>query len=409
MNRLAYWSKETNSKTGEKFEAFLTYLRVAHNGNADIDAFINSEYGERIARFLHTRFLYEEDPMGEDALQYFRTLGLKKEIFENEDYYTRWEILTPLRMYEPSDSGRKYPLVVANHGGSNAIETEEFCFGFPEIAAQEGFMVLYLQNTNWQNVNRVLQLIKKQYPVDEERVYITGYSQGGYQATSTYFRIPEKFAAAAPCGNDIFRTYDNFNVPYTEEEFRNLKEIFVPIMQVVGCCEASSFVPVNDWKPRKDWGTEGCSELYKDPRRNDEKDPTRIKGGKRRFSNMPVPPEGVDKHEWMISRLNLRMETLGCEPRDPKRCIAYLETPEDELHHILGFYGDEEKIETYYGYKHYISNIWNKDRINAFRFVAIENSPHWTPATMGMLVWDFFKRFRRDKHTGKIVEDEYHY
>jgi len=413
MNRLDYWSKETNPEMGAKFEAFREYLEVAHDGTMDIEALLDSEYGEALAKILQTRFTYEEDPVGEATLAYFRELGLKKEIYEDEDFYARWEILTPLAMYEDVGQNYKsnwnYPLVIANHGGSNTIEAEEFCFGLPQIAAKEGFMVLYLQNTNWQNVDRVLGIIAEKYPLDKERVYMTGYSQGGYQVTSTYFRIPEKLTAVAPCGNDIYRTYDNFNVPFTVEETVRLKAAVVPFMQIVGCCEASGFVPVNDWKPRKDWGRESGGEPYVNPRWDDKKDPTRIHGGRRRFSDMPEPPEGVDKHRWMIERLNMRMDALGCEPRDKSQCIGYLDTPEDELHHVLGFYGDEEKIEYYYGYKHYTVNIWNRDGINAFRYVAVENSPHCVPVMTGPLVWDFFRQFRRDQVTGKIVADLYCY
>lgn len=407
MSRLDYWSEETNPETGKKFEAFLRYLRTAHNGNADIDALIDSPYGEELAKNLQTRFTYEGNSMGEAALEYYRSIGLKKEMFENEDYYTRWVLLTPLEMYTKKGKNKKYPLVFYNHGGSNAIETDEFSMGLQQIAGKEKFMVAYLQNTNWQNTDRVFGIIAEKYPLDKERVYMFGYSQGGYQTTSTYFRIPEKFAAVAPCGNDIYRTYDNFNVPYTEEETARLKEVFIPFMQVVGACEASSFAPVNDWKPRKDWGIEVSGETFVDSRRDDSRDPTRIHGGRRRFSDMPVPPDGEDKHEWMIKRLNMRMDTLGCEPRDAEKCISYLNTPEDELHHVVGFYGDKEEIAEYFGYKHYIVDIWNKDKINAFRYVVVENSPHWPPVMMARLVWDFFKQFRRDSLTGKIVADEY--
>ncbi len=407
MNILDYWTEETNPETGRKFEIFRGYLEIAHNGNAVIDALVNSPYGEEMAKNLQIRFLYEEDAMGTAALEYYHSCGLKKEMFENEDYYTRWVLLTPLEMYEETGKNKKYPVVFYHHGGSNAIESEEFSLGLHQIAGKEKFMIAYLQNTNWQNMNRVLDIIAENYPLDMERVYLSGYSQGGYQVTSTYFRIPERITAAAPCGNDIYRTYDNFNVPYTEEETKNLKETLVPLIQVVGTCEASSFVPVNDWRPRKDWGRENGAEPYINPGRDDDRDPTRIHGGRRRFSDMPVPPEGADKHEWMIKRLNMRMDTLGCEPRDAEKCISYLNTPEDELHHILGFYGDSEEIVKFFDSKHYVINIWNRDGINAFRYVAVENGPHWPPVMMAKLMWDFFKQFRRDSLTGKIVEEEY--
>ena len=98
MKPIDYWSKKTNPQTGEKFEKVLDYLRVAHNGNADIQALISSPYAEEMIRLLLLRFAYEEDPMGKEALDYYRSVGLKKEIHNNEDYYTRWVLLTPLDM-----------------------------------------------------------------------------------------------------------------------------------------------------------------------------------------------------------------------------------------------------------------------------------------------------------------------
>lgn len=409
MNRRDYWSPETNPETGEKFARVLEYFHTAHNGSADIDSMIDSPYGEECARRMQLRFKYEHDAMGEAAMEYYRACGLKKEMYDGDDYYARWVILTPLEMETEEGRKKKYPIVFYNHGGGNSIECEEFSLGFAELAGRDKFMVAYLQNTNWENFERVLDFIGEKYPLDRERVYLCGYSQGGYQVTSTYFRIPQKLTAVGPCGNDIYREYDNFNVPYTPEEIQNLKDALVPLMQVVGVCEASSFVPVNDWKPRKDWGRECSGETYLDDRRDDSKDPTRIHGGRRRFSDMPVPPEGEDKHEWMIRRLNMRMDTLNCEPRDAGTCISYLNTPEDELHHVLGFYGDKEEIAWHYGYKYYTLNIWNRDNLNAFRYVAVENNPHWPPVLMAELLWDFFRQFRRDSGTGRIVEEEYCY
>lgn len=403
MQKSEFWSRETNPETGAKFEEFLDYLKTAHNGNMDVDHFVDSDYGEAFAKVAHLRFRLEEDSQGEEAMAWYHAHGLEMKMYEDEDYYTRWMMLFP----KDPVPGFKYPLVIANHGGSNSIETDEFSFGLPQIAGEEKFAVLYAQNTNVDRVEHLLQAAMELYPIDPERVYLTGYSQGGYQVTSTIFRMPKRFAAIGPCGNDIFREWDNFNVPYTEEEYKALKEAMVPVIQVVGACEASNFVPINDWAPRKNWGRNVSGVLYHDPRRNDDVDPTRIKGGKRPFSDMPVPPDGQDKHEWMMWRLNRRMDTLNCEPRDAKMCIEYLDTPEDELHHVLGFYGDREKIETWYGYKHYVLDIDNKDGMHAFRYVAVENSAHWPAVMMGQYVWNFFKQYRRDSETGKVVVDPY--
>ena len=54
-----------------------------------------------------------------------------------------------------------------------------------------------------------------------------------------------------------------------------------------------------------------------------------------------------------------------------EKCISYLDKPEDELHHVLGFYGDTEEIREIHGLKHYIVNIFNESGLNAFRYVCL--------------------------------------
>lgn len=403
MTEKNFWSSAANPETGDKFERFLEYIRVAHNGDMDVGSFIRSEYGQAFARILDLRFRLEEDLKSPQAGEFCRNHHIRLEMNDDYDYYSRWLMVIP----EGTKPEKRYPLIIANHGGGNAIETDAFCFGLPQIAGREGFMALYPQNTNEDNIRRLLDLACEKYPVDRERVYLMGYSQGGYQVTSALFRMPELLAGAAPCGNDIFRDWDNFNIPYTKEEFRNVKKAMVPVFQMVGACEASSFVPVNDWKPRKDWGYSVSGEPWENPRKNDLLDPTRIRGGRRPFSNMPTPPEDKDRHQWMIERLNKRMDSLNCESRDMGQCISYLNSPEDEFHHLLGFYGDREHVELHWGYRHYIADIHNREGLEVFRYVVVENSPHWPPVMMGQMAWDFFKRFRRDQVTGKLSEDPY--
>lgn len=361
--------------------------------------------------------------MGEETLAYYHSLGLKKEMFNPEDYYSRWTLFTPLDLEAEAIKGKKYPLVFSHHGGGSSIEADEFSTGFARIAGREGFMVAFLQNTNWQNVERILDFIGEKYPLDRERVYISGFSQGGYQTHSFYFRIPEKVTAVAPCGNDIYRPWDNFDIPYTEKEHEHLRQVFVPFFQMTGCVEASSFVPLTDWRPRKQWDDIGTPETYVDPRKNNDLDPTRMHEPGRGYRDPvrlrkkqgiswgqctpPTPPADMDKHEWMMTRINKRMWLLGCEPRNNERCLSFANTSEDELHHVLGIYGDRESINYYFGYKHYTVDIFNHDGLNAFRYVSVENCPHWPYLMMGELAWEFFSQFRRDSHSGRIVEAKY--
>ncbi|ETY75484.1 alpha/beta hydrolase family protein [Lactiplantibacillus fabifermentans] len=409
MSQENIWAPTGQTIIDGKMADVADYLRLANNGRgADPEAFMKSEYGQAYGRLIKLGFQFEEDPTGKAITEFYAKLGLNRQMYENDDYYKRWLLITPQELATQAALGKYYPVVFVNHGGSVPVPVDEFQCGWWQVAADERIIVVMLQNTNCENVQRVLDRLEELYPIDTERVYMTGESQGGYEVTSALFRMPARITAVVTCGNDIWRDWDNFNVPFTDTEKKNLKDTFVPFMQVVGQYEASSFAPVNDWYARKEWGRHAdASHTYVDPRRDDQRDPTHIVGGKRPFSDLPEPPVGVDKHAWMIERLNTRMASLGCAPRDVATCISYLDNPEIDLHKAIGFYGDEEQTMEFYGYKHWRLDIHNRIGLDAFRYVVVENSGHHWPVMAAKLGWDFMKQFRRDTATSKIVADTY--
>ena len=402
-----YWSKETNLISGEYIEEILKYLRWANNDSGNMDDFISSPYGEQFAIRLDREYRYGLNSMGAETKAFYEGMGLKRLLFDDEHFYTRWVLLVPLDADTQMGKDRRYPLVIVNRAGNDPVERTEFSTGFNEIAGREGFMVLYPQNTDPAYVEKLLERVSREFPVDRERVYVTGYSSGGQQTTAAAFAFPEKLAAHAPCGNDIYRNMNLAFHVYTKEEEERLKKARLPFMQTVGCCEHSNIVPLNQWKPKLfKGGGRMFLNLPTDPRAALEQDPTDVAGGK--FA-APKPPEDADTRVWMVEQLNRRLDLLGCAPREIGKCLAFADAPEDELHHMLGFYGDREKIRSYYGYKHYTVDIFSEDHINMFRYSAVENSPHSPGVMMGELVWEFFRQFRRDSVTGEIVEEEYRY
>lgn len=414
MSKLELYSRKTNPETGAWFEYEKECMWAAQNGKADIDRLLATEYGDLMTEVLEQKLRFDGPNGCEERVKYLAEFGVRAEIHDDGDFFSRWGMFLPDDVVDNSE--KKYPMIVVNGGNP---ETAAFDFGFYKICKKERFIYLCCRNNNWENVSAMIEKVTPMYPVDRERVYICGYSYMGYQATSTFTHVPYKFAAAAPCGNDIFRPNDNFLNPYTEDELASLRHHMVPFIQIVGECEASNFVPLNDWHIRAAWGNpkrpEDVPAPWKDPRDIQILDPT-INPIRRRPdgtiqntppSAMPAPPEGMDRHIWMLSRLNKRLELLGCEQRDMERCISYLNKEEDELHHVLGFYADREEICEIHGLKHYFADIFNKDGIDAFRYVVIENYPHVVPPAGAPILWDFFRQFRRDQATGKIVCDPY--
>lgn len=413
METRDYWFNNPDPAAAEKFRQFLNYLQLSHDGNMDIEAFLDSEYGAEFTRRLEIRFRYEDNAMGPEAMEYYRSIGLKKEMHDADDYYTRWVIFSPLTAMAPENAGKKYPLVISQHGGGSSIETDEFSTGFAQIAAEEEFFLLIAQNTNWDSISAILDRILEKYPVDSGRVYMSGLSQGGSQTNTCLFRMPERFAAVAPNSCDFIRTSDNYDVPFTEAEYRKVREMVVPVIYTTGANDASYYVPLNNWQPRKGWdGKLGDPETYKPAARDNEKDPTWIhdpaKGyrdaARKKMVKEPNwwmchpmrPGEGEDPRSWAIDRVNLRLSLLGCVAVDKQRCLDFEKEGTDVYHHLLGIYGDREAVTEYFGCKHYVLNSLNREEVNTFRMVVVENFPHWQSVMMAKLTWDFFRQFRRD-------------
>jgi len=422
VNTRAYWSDESNPETGKQFAQFLEYLKLSHDGTLDLDRLLDSEYGAVFTQRLQIRFRYEADAMGPAALAYYRSIGVRKMLFDGEDYYSRWVLFAPLSARKAPEC--LYPLVISLHGGGSSIETEEFSCGYPQLAGTEGFFVAIPQNTNWDAVGRMLDRILAEYPVDPGRVYLSGLSQGGSQTNTCLHRMPWRFAGAAPNSCDFIRTSDNFDVPFTPEELHQVKEAVVPVIYTVGACDASYYVPLNQWRPRKGWdGKLGDPETYKPTLRDNDRDPTWIHDPARGFRDAarkkmvkepnwwmchPMSPgDGEDPGIWALELVNRRLSLLGCKPMDVDRCLAYARYPEDSFHHLLGISGDQEAIHRFYGWKHYVLNSFNEAHINTFRMVVVENFPHWQSVMMARLCWNFFRQFRRDPETGRLIQTEH--
>ena len=409
MNGMDYWSVQTNPETGAKFEAWRKALRGSQDGTWDEEALLKSEFGEELARTNDLRFRYEEDPMGEEVLSFYRTLGVRKELFTGPDFYDRWMLFTPLEAPKDPASPVKYPIIFWHHGGGNAIETDEFSVHFSQMAGKEKFILVMLQDTRWEQVNCKIDEVAALYPVDMERIYVAGYSQGGQAAHSALLRIPHRLAAAAPCGAEIFQQWDHMDVRFTVPEIVNLRHFFVPTMEMTGVCEFLTFLPVNHYRPIVFNKPEEGAALttYNVPGHDRDKDPTNPPGKR---ADKPFPPEGADAEaadRWKLSRLNLRMFVQHCAPRDEDVCLSYRNTIDDTFHHKLGFYGDTEEMRVIGGIEHYIADIKNDEGTLAFRYCGIDNFPHWPSPLLAELTWEFMKKFRRDSCTGKIVEDTY--
>tara|TARA_R110002111_G_scaffold250245_1_gene314452 strand:- start:933 stop:1766 length:834 start_codon:yes stop_codon:yes gene_type:complete len=135
------------------------------------------------------------------------------------------------RLLKPDnpDVRRLYPLIVFLHGaGENGNDNQRQLKYLPQQMAQSHWQEKYPcfllapqcpHNMNWSSparaadspedknqnlldqIQQIILDISSKYPVDTRRIYITGYSMGGFGTWSMIARYPELFASAVPiCG-----------------------------------------------------------------------------------------------------------------------------------------------------------------------------------------------------------------
>ncbi len=103
------------------------------------------------------------------------------------------------------------PLLLGFHGGGDSAMYLTFVSGWYEIAHRYGF--LYVSLENHQNVTateviEVIEKLKERYPIDERRIYATGFSMGSGKTWDMYQEYPHVFAGLAPV-SALFPMKDN--------------------------------------------------------------------------------------------------------------------------------------------------------------------------------------------------------
>lgn len=157
-------------------------------------------------------------------------------------------------LYVPKDVPENglYPLMLFLHGSGargndlNLLKSAgppsflDSCSDFPFVVVSPQCP----ENRNWDNENllALLDYIEATLPIDENKIYVTGYSMGGFGTWNLAQAAPERFAAIAPiCGGgnldricimrDIsvwaFHGAKDTEVPYEESErlVQALKEL----------------------------------------------------------------------------------------------------------------------------------------------------------------------------------------
>ena len=362
-------------------------------GNQDFDpaAYASSETGRNFvdqARFL-LEHPQEDDPA---VFAFWREKGLVKELhhWTEGDIRSKWASFVPVDAKE----GEKRPLLIVLHGAHNPIYLAEF-YGYTHIAAAERLCVLIPEDENLENLERLLAYAKANMPVDAARVYLVGYSFGGFRASISGLHRPELFAGLG-IGGMIYGGSDgesDLNVgkihsvldgttdplpdaaihydplPVTEETIRRAAKVRMPVAHFVGENEFTSVAPFCKGKD--------------------------LSGGRLRMD--------AEGKTWGVQ---LWRKVNGCKTYAVEECIRGALASQNETERKLGTLLDETKVELHEGRKYYLGDCVSADGMRITRFGLIEGAPHWPTVSLPRLTWEFLKRFSRDPVTGQLRQEE---
>lgn len=140
-------------------------------------------------------------------------MTLDKEIVQK--IYLKYLLYLP-KDYDPH-SEKRWPLILFLHGAGERGNDLEIVKrnGIPKIAEQENnlpFIAVSPQcpeNSVWEDhftaLDILLEEIAQKYKIDEDRLYLTGLSMGGYGTWDLAMMFPERFAGIVPiCGGSAY-------------------------------------------------------------------------------------------------------------------------------------------------------------------------------------------------------------
>ncbi len=366
-------------------------------GNQDInmEKFYLSGAGAAVAKMMENTVL-NPDEHSPESVAYWAKCGMVKE-FHGEDNpmdwaeleartgfsydvekgyeqnrVKKWTSFVPVSAFKKENEGRKYPLMFVLHGAGNVVYTIDG-WGYVDVAAEREWIVIAPSIELDDVVLEIYEEAKKLYPVDESRVYVTGFSYGSMNTNILSLQHPDIFAAAAPCGgfmtDGLFRPgpRPKRNVPDTvvrkEEPMRLFDgskskafELKMPVMSVIGNKDGSTY-PIDESPAKEDllrylnfWSKiNGLPEINKSAL--DEK------------ANRSVAEK--------LLGISL---APGC---------SVMKTV-DGIDYAIGDFKDESGV-------------------TKVRIICEDNVPHWPTPELSRQVVEFFSHFARDVETGESI------
>lgn len=317
------------------------------------------------------------------ALRYWEERGLKKELHETEDVAEKWASYLPMSYVRGTGLGKRYPLLFVMHGSGNPIYLAE-SYGYTHIAAKEELIVIIPETETPEKIEELLAYAREHYPVDWSRVYMVGYSLGGFMASRHGIRWPERFAAVGVGGmlfaNGPTGVHKQNGVAWpaetiTPDMVEHAAKVKLPVCVCMGENEILGLVPVTEDEP---------------PFTPPDAQPGELTDR--------IDLSGTNK----IASVNNWRQIAGCARIPEEQVREAARYSADVVTEKLGFPFERTSVVAREGRSHYVGDCVNAEGENLARFVCVGKSPHCISRAQAELTWEFIRQFSRDVETGEL-------
>ena len=376
----------------EPKEMILGLLKMMAVREFDAESFGESESFAGIVenQALMNTFRQEDAP---EVLSYWEERGLIKQLHDTEQISTKWASYLPKSYVDNPASGRTYPLLFVMHGSGNPIYLAE-TYGYTRIAAREELIVIIPEDETAENIDRLFAYARANYPVDWTRVYMVGYSLGGFMTSRHAMRWPERFAAVGS-GGMLFA--NGPSAPHvqagklwpgediTPEMVRRAARYSIPACICMGEQEVLGLLPVTRDEPVNQWAEHLSEEEKKrtDGRSVQKKEDRIDLSGRNKIQSI---------NNWRIAN--------GCPSVDEATVRKLAASTANIVEEKIGFPFEKTSVVTRENRSHFVGDSISEDGETYFRIIALAKSPHWPSQALAELTWEFISRFAVDPLTG---------
>ena len=385
----------------------LEMMKLMSSPEMDVEVFGRSEtYRIMCENKICLKYGFENETAPE-VLSYWESKGLKKELHDAdpEKPWTKWASYLPMSYVRGEAPGKTYPLLFVLHGAGNPIFLAE-SYGYTNIAAREELIVIIPEDETPANIEKLMDYAFENYPVDRRRIYMVGYSLGGFMTSRHALRWPEKFAAVGTGGmlfaNGESDAHEQAGLLWpgentTTEMAEKAAAVTIPVCCCMGEYEVLGLIPVTRDEPKNEWT--GQPEEKAEPADQKEAASEQPAGKEEKKPPKRIDLSGKNK----IQSINNWRIANRCLPVPEEEVRTAAAETADIVVEKLGFPFERTSVELRENRSHYIGDCVSEDGEVRARFIGLAKSPHWPSQALCDLVWEFISQFERNPETGESV------